>query len=66
MVRLATKDDAEQLEILNNEFNGKGETTLEHIRASLESNKQEVVIVDETGGKLTGFVCLQLMRRERS
>lgn len=62
MVRLATKDDAEQLEILNNEFNGKGETTLEHIRVSLESNKQEIVVVDETGGKLTGFVCVQLKK----
>lgn len=28
MVRIATEKDAEQLEILNNEFNGEGETTL--------------------------------------
>lgn len=29
MVRLATVNDAEQLNILNDEFNGKGETTQE-------------------------------------
>ncbi len=27
MVRIATEHDAEQLEILNNEFNGAGETS---------------------------------------
>ena len=42
MVRIATVQDAEQLEILNNEFNGEGETTLDNIRRSLASNKQEV------------------------
>ena len=39
MVRIATEKDAEQLEILNNEFNGEGETTLENIRLSLADNK---------------------------
>ena len=29
MIRKATSDDAEQLSILNTEFNGDGETTLE-------------------------------------
>ena len=32
MVRKATVKDAEQLAILNDEFNGAGETTLENIR----------------------------------
>ena len=62
MVRIATVQDAAQLEILNNEFNGEGETTLENIRASLAGNKQEIVIVDEMNGELTGFVCVQLKK----
>lgn len=62
MVRIATVQDAAQLEILNNEFNGEGETTLENIRASLVGNKQEIVVVDETDGELTGFVCVLLKK----
>ena len=62
MVRIATVQDAEQLEILNNEFNGEGETTLDNIRSSLANNKQEVIFVDEQNGELTGFVCVQLKR----
>ena len=62
MVRIATVQDAEQLELLNNEFNGEGETTLENIRASLAGNKQEIVVVDEMNGELTGFVCVQLKK----
>ncbi len=31
MVRIATVSDAEQLDILNDEFNGRGETTIEKI-----------------------------------
>ena len=62
MVRIATVQDAAQLEILNNEFNGEGETSLENIRASLADNKQEIVVVDETNGELTGFVCVQLKK----
>ena len=62
MVRIATVQDAEQLEILNNEFNGEGETTLDNIRASLADNKQEIVVVDEMNCELTGFVCVQLKK----
>ena len=62
MVRIATVRDAEQLEILNNEFNGEGETTLDNIRSSLANNKQEVIAVDEQNGELTGFVCVQLKK----
>ena len=62
MVRIATVQDAEQLEILNNEFNGDGETSLDNIRASLADNKQEVIVVDEQNGELTGFVCVQLKK----
>ena len=62
MIRKATSDDAEQLSILNTEFNGDGETTLENIRNCLMNNYQEVVIVDDEKGKLTGFVCVQLKK----
>ena len=62
MVRIATVVDAEQLSVLNEEFNGEGETTIENIKDSLKDNKQEVVIVDEESGVLTGFVCVQLKR----
>ncbi len=62
MVRIATAHDAEQLEILNKEFNGDGETSLDNIRASLTDNKQEVIVVDEQNGELTGFVCVQLKK----
>lgn len=59
MVRKATINDAKQLGIFNNEFNGEGETSIENIRKSLLSNQQEVVIVDDENGVLTGFVCVQ-------
>lgn len=62
MVRIATVRDAEQLSSLNDEFNGKGETTVDNIRNSLLSNQQEVVIVDEENDRLVGFVCVQMKR----
>lgn len=62
MVRKATVNDAEQLSALNDEFNGEGETTIENIRQSLLSNRQEVVIVDDENGVLTGFVCVQMKK----
>lgn len=62
MVRIATVQDAKQLEFLNHEFNGEGETTLDNIRSSLANNKQEVIVVDEQNGELTGFVCVQLKK----
>ena len=62
MVRIATVNDAEQLEFLNNAFNGEGETTLGHIKQSLLNNRQEVIIVAEENGVLVGFVCIQLKK----
>ena len=62
MVRTANVRDAEQLSVLNDEFNGKGETTVDNIRTSLMSNHQEVVVVDDEDGVLTGFVCVQLKK----
>ena len=62
MVRKATENDAEQLGALNEEFNGAGETTIDNIRKSLMCNQQEIVIVDDDNGALTGFVCVQLKK----
>ena len=62
MVRIATVNDAEQLKILNNEFNGEGETSIDNIRNSLMNNKQEVVIVADEDDRLVGFVCVQLKK----
>ena len=62
MVRLATVHDAEQLDILNQAFNGSGETSLESIKDSLLHNRQEIVIVDEENGFLVGFVCVQVKK----
>lgn len=60
MVRIATVNDAEQLNILNNEFNGESETSIDNIRNSLINNEQEVVIVADEDSMLVGFVCVQL------
>lgn len=62
MVRIATVNDAEQLSILNNEFNGEGETSIDNIRNSLMNNCQEVVIVADEDDLLVGFVCVQLKK----
>lgn len=63
MIRLASVGDAGELERLNAEFNGKGKTTEEGIRASLLTNRREIVIVaDGNGGRLAGFVCVQLKK----
>ena len=60
---MASVGDAGELERLNAEFNGKGKTTEESIRASLLTNRREVVIVaDGNGGRLAGFVCVQLKK----
>lgn len=63
MIRLASIGDAAELELLNAEFNGRGEATAESIRTSLLTNRHEVVVVaDEKDGKLAGFVCVQLKK----
>ena len=62
MVRIAAVNDAEQLSILNDEFNGEGEISIDNIRTSLMNNKQEVVIVADEDDLLVGFVCVQLKK----
>lgn len=62
MIRLATAEDAEQLFLLNEQFNGKDETILENIKESLSNNKHEFVVVAEESGILVGFVCIQIKK----
>ena len=62
MIRIATEDDANQLDLLNNEFNGQGNTSKDCIRDSILNNKQEVVIVAQEDESLVGFVCVQLKK----
>lgn len=62
MVRIATCEDAAQLEALNNEFNGRGETCLDNIKNSLANNKQELVFVYPHKNLLVGFCCVQLKK----
>lgn len=62
MIRIAKIEDAEQLEELNNDFNGHGETTLENIKNSIKNNKQEVIVVAEENRILIAFLCIQLKK----
>ncbi len=62
MVRLATVADAEQLEIMNIEFNGEGNTSLENIKKSILDNKQEIIFVNDDNGCVEGFVCVQMKK----
>ncbi|MDE6211090.1 MAG: GNAT family N-acetyltransferase [Clostridia bacterium] len=61
MIRLATPLDAQQLFLLNEEFNGKGVVTLDIIKERLENNKCEIIVVSEENGVVVGFVCAQVM-----
>ena len=62
MIRIATVDDVDQLDLLNTEFNGQGNTSIDCIRDSILNNKQEVVIVAQENEVLAGFVCVQLKK----
>lgn len=62
MIRLALPGDAIQLFGLNERFNGPGSATVEDMARSLESNTQEMVVVSDRAGVLTGFVCVQIKR----
>lgn len=60
MIRLANINDAQQLFVLNEAFNGKGETSLSRIKQSISDNSQEIVVVAQEGDVLAGFVCVQI------
>ena len=61
MIRLASVDDAAELELLNAEFNGKGKTTEESIRASLLTNRREIVIAQEYCKKIYPLHSFELL-----
>ncbi len=47
---------------VDREFNGVTDRTTGSIRESLANNQQEMVIVHEENGDLTGFVCVQVKK----
>ena len=61
-IRLANKNDAVKIFELNEEFNGKGQNTIHHIRELLEINKQEIVCIAEVNGVIAGFCCAQIIK----
>ncbi len=61
MIRLATPLDAQQLFLLNQEFNGIGVVTLDIIKDRIQNNKYEIIVVSEEDGVVVGFVCAQVM-----
>lgn len=62
MVRIATESDAEQLFILNDEFNGACGISIDSIRDSIRHNQQEIIVVNEEDNILTGFICDQIKK----
>lgn len=59
-IRLARPEDAPQLRLLNDRFNGQGSNTERAIESSLRGNALELVCVAEEDGALLGFCCGQI------
>lgn len=55
-IEVATIDDARELFILNEEFNGVG-NTMEHVEESLITNENEIVCIARKGDEPVGFIC---------
>ena len=60
--RAAGVQDAAELKRLNDAFNGLNTNTLEGIRTGLEREDAEAVFVAQSGDRLVGFVCAQLLK----
>lgn len=58
MVRLATEDDAEELSILNQQFNGGDIIPMPDIKDSL-ARSNELIAVAVLNGRIVGFACAQ-------
>ena len=54
-----------ELERLNAEFNGKGKTYGKHSRLASTNRREVVIVADGNGGRLAGFVCVQLKKSPR-
>jgi GNAT superfamily N-acetyltransferase len=60
--RTANTNDAMELTRLNDAFNGDNTNTLEEIEQGLSRTDAETVFVAESGGRLKGFLCGQLLK----
>ena len=60
--RTASLDDAKELKRLNDAFNGDDSNTLEGIEQGINHADVETVFFAETGGRLVGFLCGQLLK----
>jgi len=56
IVRLVNENDAEKLFVLNEELQKQKNIN------SIESNKQEIIIMAEYNNKVVGFCCVQIMK----
>lgn len=61
-VRAARPEDAEALVRLNRAFNGPSVSDAEAVRASIEQNRDEIVILATADGQGAGFCCARVMR----
>ena len=59
-IRIAQCADAQELQKLNDLFNGKNSNTLAAIRESLQTNTNEIVCVAADQDQLVGFCCGQI------
>jgi len=56
-IRKAQARDIPELVKMNDTFNGVGCSTYEHMKESLEANRNEVVLVAICNGAIVGFAC---------
>lgn len=61
-VRIAGKEDAEDLFLLNKEFNGSGSASAEFIGKALEENRYEIVSLVEYDNVIAGFCCTHILK----
>ena len=61
-IRIAQCSDAQELQKLNDLFNGKSSHTLAAIQESLETNTKEIVYVATDNDQLVGFCCGQICK----
>ncbi len=60
--RIAKIEDAQELKLLNDLFNGENSNSVGNIKEGIARNDAETVFVAETDEKLIGFCCGQLLR----
>ncbi len=60
--RVAELKDAQELKLLNDDFNGENSNSVEGIREALTCGNAETVFVAEAEERLVGFCCGQQLR----